>query len=355
MSYVSGFLPAGLMQGPKRAQDQAAGPVNKVARTDGEGGGWICEQCGNHNYEGRLVCNMRSCGAPRDSEALPVSKIEGEGGGWTCERCGNHNYEGRVVCNMRSCGAPRDPVSPSAAPGKGVALKGPAAEGWMCDKCGNHNFEGRIYCNMRSCGNPGPWNCPACGNRNYAGRKVCNMKKCNQPMPPPPPGAGPHAVGGTPIGPQPQAVQAATAVQAIAMLQASGLTAIPGVAEGIQKIMASGAVGAAVSPSVAAMGCAVPVSKGAAEVKEGSWVCVDCGNINFPTREVCNARLCGKPRAEVDGGPPAPGADSKTRLKPGSWVCSACSNINWPEREACGMRKCGLPRSQVDAGPPPME
>lgn len=315
-----GCIPAG-MTGAKRSYDQAISPPNKAARIDSEGGGWSCQRCGNHNFEGRLTCNMRNCGAPRDhAAASPIMHVQN----------GNPT-------------------------GKGAGIKGSAVgESWMCDKCGNHNFEGRMYCNMRTCGNPGPWTCPACGNRNFAGRKVCNMKRCNQPMPLAPPGAGPlaYSAGSAPtpaMGPQMQASQAATAAQAIAMLQSSGLASIPGVAEGIQKI--SGAVGTVVSPPPS--GSFSPIAnRAAADIKEGSWVCVECGNINFPTRDACNARLCGRSRLEVDGGPPAPGADSKTRLKPGSWVCSSCQNINWPEREACGMRKCGLPRSQVDAGPP---
>jgi len=257
------------------------------------------------------------------------------------------------VCNMRSCGAPRDggfaPMGPSAAPkglGKGGG-KAAAGEAWVCDKCGNSNFEGRIYCNMRTCGNPGPWVCPACGNKNFAGRKVCNMKKCNHPMPPPPPGAGPLATIGSVAGfgpHRPEGAQAAQAAQALALLQASGLSDIPGVAEGIQKIQEASGVTAPV---------AGPANKGGGnEIKEGSWVCVECGNINFPTRDVCNGKMCGRPREVVDGGPPAQGTDSKTRLKPGSWVCSACNNVNWPERDSCGMRKCGRPRIEVDAGPP---
>merc|ERR1740121_770907 len=105
-----------------------------------------------------MVCNMRSCGAPRPGtdvsgpimpgqQAAPINPPLGQGGpGWTCVKCGNHNFDGRMVCNMRSCGAPRDGgfavPGPSAAPkglGKGGAKAG-AGEAWVCDKCGNSNF-----------------------------------------------------------------------------------------------------------------------------------------------------------------------------------------------------------------------
>jgi len=240
--------------------------------------------------------------------------------------------------------------------GKAGGKGGATGEAWVCDNCGNQNFVGRVYCNMRQCGNPGPWICPACGNKNFAGRRICNSKKCNQPIPPPPAGAGPLAFSngaGTDPGVGPASEGASTAAQAIAMLQSSGLANIPGVAAGIQQIVESGAMGPAAQGLSMSLGPpTAAASKQQGEVREGSWVCIECGNINFPNRDVCNGRTCQKPRIEVDGGPPDPGATPKTRLKPGSWVCGACNNINYPDRDMCGMRRCGLPRAQVDAGPP---
>ncbi|KAL3926299.1 MAG: hypothetical protein SGPRY_003361, partial [Prymnesium sp.] len=89
-------------------------------------GQWTCPYCGNLNYEGRLVCNLRKCSrrrsdgvrivngeavaAPPPQQELPQSAPPPEGaapadrsGSWKCEFCGNLNYEGRVVCNMRKC------------------------------------------------------------------------------------------------------------------------------------------------------------------------------------------------------------------------------------------------------------
>merc|ERR1712228_1143260 len=68
----------------------------------------------------------------------------------------------------------------------------------------------------------------------------------------------------------------------------------------------------------------------------GSWVCVSCSNVNWPTRMECNGRNCGKPRDEVDGGP----ADTPS-APAGAWECTSCGNVNWPQRTVCNKRDCG--------------
>mmetsp|Transcript_54597 Transcript_54597/g.119512 ORF Transcript_54597/g.119512 Transcript_54597/m.119512 type:complete len:321 (+) Transcript_54597:135-1097(+) len=245
-------------------------------------------------------------------------------------------------------------AAPPAAPAPNSKRQASDGSGWICDKCGNHNFETRAYCNLRKCGAPGPWTCPACSNKNFAIRDFCNMKNCNQPRPAPPPGVGPLATQGR------GGVGANGAVmQAVNLLQAAGVTNLPGVQDGISKIMASasyGPMGGGLVMGCGGGGCGhmgghMGGHGGGNKVMDGSWVCVSCGNINFPHRTTCNARMCNKPREEVDGGPAKPGSNSRSIFMPGSWVCSACSNINWPQRETCGMRKCGRPRTEVDAGP----
>lgn len=99
---------------------------------------------------------------------------------------------------------------------------------------------------------------------------------------------------------------------------------------------------------------------------EGSWICLACHNVNFPNRDTCNKRVCGRPRSEVDGGPP-PGtagahAQKKSDLPPpdGSWACAACGNVNWPLRTTCNRKTCGHPRDAPapapapSVGPPPL-
>jgi len=237
---------------------------------------------------------------------------------------------------------------PSIAPPLKAARMGDGGEGWVCGKCSNVNFENRAYCNMRKCGAPGPWSCPGCGNKNFAGRDVCNKRSCNHPRPPPPAGTGPQGQQSMQMGPQGGASQQAV-FQAVSMLQASGLANLPGVQEGLHQIISAtqqiGGQGGGCGHHVRQ-----PAQQG--QIMDGSWVCLGCGNINFPNRTTCNAKLCAKPRAEVDGGPPKPGASTKSIFMPGSWVCAACNNINWPKRETCGLQKCGRSRAEVDAGPP---
>merc|ERR1719230_148156 len=67
------------------------------------------------------------------------------------------------------------------------------------------------------------------------------------------------------------------------------------------------------------IGAPSPLGKGGNKDKDqvssappGSWKCIECGNVNYPQRTVCNGRSgqCGKPRELVDGGPPGPAAPS---------------------------------------------
>lgn len=112
-------------------------------------------------------------------------------------------------------------------------------------------------------------------------------------------------------------------------------------------------------PHVAAQLTALPQRRTAgATPPEGSWVCVACRNVNWPTRDHCNGRSCGLPRSEVDAGPPlpveaVPQRPSVAQPPEGAWTCSVCANVNWPTRDHCNGRNCGLHRSAVDAGPPP--
>jgi len=309
-------------------------------------------------------------------KAAHVAKAEEAGEEWACPKCGNLNYPGRTVCNMRRCQSAR----PGANPG------GSFDEGWTCVNCGNENYQGRLFCNMRKCGHarpgltatdvarhtsvgglgggapaatfaaitpnvqsapPGSWKCIVCNNVNYPQRTTCNGQQgqCGLPRP----------------------------------------------------AMDSRAMGAAAAPNGAVPSTSVAPSNGAGgqTPPSGSWVCLACKNVNYPGRTSCNARGCGLPRDEVDGGPPtaanngphggstptptvlpprsigaatatsvpagwvpAPtalpesggaGAGAATPTQPaapaGSWVCSACQNVNWPTRTVCNKRNCGLPRN----------
>jgi len=64
----------------------------------------------------------------------------------------------------------------------------------------------------------------------------------------------------------------------------------------------------------------------------GMWKCLECGNINYPTRTSCNMRKCGAPKP-VEG--------EQVDL----WKCLECGNFNYPSRTACNRRKCRAPRN----------
>lgn len=311
-----------------------------VAKAEDSGEEWVCPQCGNLNYAGRRVCNMRTCQTPRPGTNTGNSGVGGSSDeGWTCVNCGNENYAGRLFCNMRKCGHAR-PGLTAADVARHTAVGCPSAAPAATFAAFAQNIQTVP---------PGSWKCIVCNNVNYPQRTTCNGQqgKCGLPRPT----MDSKAMGG-----------AATA--------------------------SSGAV---TSPSVAP-------SNGARETPAGSWVCLACKNVNYPARTSCNARGCGLPRDEVDGGPPpaantgpqggsaptptavqrpsgavsaaasAPAVPSgwvpapttlpqsngvgtsaatpaATGAPPGSWVCPTCQNVNWPTRTVCNKRTCGLPRN----------
>eukprot|EP00930_Biecheleria_cincta_P084028 TRINITY_DN73526_c0_g1_i1.p1 TRINITY_DN73526_c0_g1~~TRINITY_DN73526_c0_g1_i1.p1 ORF type:complete len:341 (+),score=42.21 TRINITY_DN73526_c0_g1_i1:49-1023(+) len=73
--------------------------------------------------------------------------------------------------------------------------------------------------------------------------------------------------------------------------------------------------------------------RGAPEMKDGDWICSECSNHNFASREVCNR--CHAPKRP----PPGP---SGGQMMQGDWICSTCGNHNFAKREACN--KCGDPK-----------
>merc|ERR1712188_109738 len=65
-------------------------------------------------------------------------------------------------------------------------------------------------------------------------------------------------------------------------------------------------------------------------MKQGDWICSECENHNFASREICNR--CQAPK----GGFPQ-------NFQSGDWMCAACGNHNYASREACN--KCGGPKT----------
>lgn len=98
-------------------------------------------------------------------------------------------------------------------------------------------------------------------------------------------------------------------------------------------------------------------------MREGDWMCAQCGNHNYSHRTVCNK--CGAPKQTSSFGPMKGGGGTGFRVqpyalysggkgdgsgkdggRPGDWICPACGNLNYSSREACN--KCAYPRN-----PPP--
>lgn len=219
---------------------------------------------------------------------------------WICPSCGNKNYASRTECNMRKCRAPR----PDAGMGGmgGPPMGGPPVvfhpmhSGAAFGKRAAEDFSGGPNKRMRDNGGGegADWTCPLCNNVNFASRMVCNMRKCGAPRP-------------DPSAPLP-------------------------FNRGDTMGWGGPKRGAPVSAS-----------------NNDEWVCIQCGNINYSTRQNCNMRICGAPRPGTAGGA-APAKVEKAAPTPqaGDWVCPKCSNVNFSSRTVCNMRKCQAPKPKSD-------
>lgn len=235
---------------------------------------WTCLACGNFNYGGRAVCNMKTCSQPKPIEA------------WTCPSCGNENLANRPFCNMRSCGLAKPGLrAQDMAPAASVLPQMPQTPQMHHMGQMQQNPMQQMQQQMRmqqmpmqqmhmqqamptqmaggqSAGGPGQWNCGVCGNVNWEKRSTCNGQKGTCGVPRPGAGTGnippvlPHAGGATNA-----AYGAAAHVQHMAM-RAPQVSQVP-------------------------MGGGDP---------EGSWACPQCLNVNWPQRSSCNKKGCGLPR-----------------------------------------------------------
>lgn len=155
--------------------------------------------------------------------------------------------------------------------------------------------------NMR----PGDWMCPACKNHNYANKMACNM--CSFPKPG---GNGSFGFQGTKGG--------------------------YGAMKGAQKFQQQRS-----APYQAA-----PASTGA--MQPGDWCCPSCGNHNYASKMACNR--CKVPKMDAMFGGMGGMMTSKmggmmTTSRPGDWKCHACGNLNYASRESCNRKGCGIPKA----------
>ena len=152
----------------------------------------------------------------------------------------------------------------------------PTLRCWSCVRCGNLNYAHRLTCNLRKCQRMtevnGPadasadWMC-ACGNVNYRFRKYCNLRKCQLPQI-----GNPFLFCGIS-----QLIKAGYAPQAALSL-----------------LLTNSASGSAMdTPSGQAHGSMNPMPH-----VEGCWQCACCGNLNWPWRDECNRRGCGKLKSD---------------------------------------------------------
>jgi len=317
---------------------------------------WTCQSSLNVNCDDRAFCNMQKCGLPQPQ---PQSQPQSTGpASWSCPGCGNENRPGRLFCNIRTCGLAKpgltqrdfDSVMAPLPPNGGlnthfqVPFQSHAQATQVCMPIvtpPQQMPQSVPPPSIRGPVPPGSWMCTTCNNVNFPDRAVCNGRRgmCGLPRP------------------------TADVLQALQ---------------------------AAPQPMRAAVGGSPPL---------GSWVCLACGNVNFPSRVVCNSRTCGKPREQVDGGAPGvpppqgnfgtlspygmtqpeygvDGIDYRAQMAAfaqhtapvhmgqsldntglmaappqmastppaGSWVCPSCQNVNYPSRTHCNRRHCNLPR-----------
>lgn len=327
----------------KRAFDGTDDLIGKMPRgdyVDADGQGldqWMCPKCANLNYGSRLVCNMRNCGQPRSEQP------------WFCPGCGNENRATLMFCNMRKCQLAR-PGLTAPALRQAVAQAQMSGSPSVSQGAAQLQAPASASASDAKLGEPGSWTCPGCGNRNYAGRLVCNSKKCGIPKP--------VEFGGYTA---PMSTMAGVAAQVqnfgftgVAGYQTGGMVGtipgyptggLPGSLVGVPGVFGHymnliGVQGGfQQQPQQVSQQGSVPV---------GSWACTACGNVNFPTRVVCNGKKCGQPRQGVD-----PGYDGSAPMPPhranqpppeGSWTCLSCANVNYPTRTSCNRRDCGTPR-----------
>lgn len=272
----------------------AGGKGGKGAPVAGADGNWLCPNCQNVNFAVRNACNR--CQAPKP---MPVvarvvqpppqwggppgggkgAPVAGVNGSWACPSCGNVNFAAREVCNR--CQTPKSHAQhPGAYVPQPVYVHQPTVV--QAPPKGGKGGGGPVH------GVDGAWACPSCQNVNFAVRTACN--RCQAPKPPqgPPPGGKGGPMAGV----------------------------------------------------------------------DGNWQCPQCRNVNFALRAVCNRCQAPNPGNQVHqpqpyqppqkGGAPKGGKGGPVAGVDGNWTCLECKNVNFGMREVCN--RCQAPKSEYQPG-----
>lgn len=240
-------------------------------------GDWLCNKCGNHNYASRVNCNK--CGAATDvcdTNSLSFGAVVAAGAG--------KNRAGPYAAGTAPPARPTSAAGPYAA---GTAPTARPASASGPSVAGTALLARPASAAMR----PGDWMCPSCSNHNYADKVACN--RCKQPKPADDRG-GCH-----------EHLFVAGAYASMALQAQAPLTPQP-------------------QPAVSS-------------TRPGDWICENCQNVNYASRQVCNK--CQTPRnsSQINGA-------GMNGMRPGDWICKSCNNHNYASKEICN--KCGGPKSE---------
>ncbi|KAK6924464.1 Zinc finger, RanBP2-type [Dillenia turbinata] len=308
---------------------------------EGREGDWECSGCGNRNYAFRSFCNR--CKQPRllvDTKTPSDSKWLPRIGDWICTGCTNNNYASREKC--KKCGQPKEVAAMPAIAMTGVSLPSyahyfvraqgvpeqkmnvglignnaiqqpslPLSSNWSVGGTDKYGVQSAPTWPLIENSNPGlshgnpanqilmvpkgwrngDWICN-CGFHNYSSRAQC--KRCNASLPP---ALGTKRLASDDLlhewdnkrlnagytnGPQ-QSLVALEPTAGFGGDQKVGISAsYPSgsstTTQSLQMIMQLPQV--SMPPTL--------VGKGAKQWRNGDWMCTNCNNHNFASREQCN-------------------------------------------------------------------
>lgn len=385
---------------------------------------WFCPMCQNENFPTRQVCNKKECNYPRPYDP---------NGNWTCPLCNNDNYPQRTQCNNKQCGAAKPnmagmsqvpPVNPQQPQGGQItsfsspygysspgAVQQPQypgtqqspyamvqqAHGMMQQQPQLTGYPGTQQHSIQQLyqqhqqqtqqqqqmpaaratrvpftTRPGDWLCPVCNNHNYASRDKCNGPGCDQVKP-----QQPHAIisptdggyGGAAHSVQVPAMQYQQQQQHYRqhpymqqyqpqmqqrVQQQQHMQQQPQYSGGNKPPLPQKRVGDWVCPQCSNHNYASREKcngPGCEQMKVDClrWVCPHCNNDNYPQRAVCNQPGCQQPRPENAELVNDRSEIGKKRSRPGdpdNWRCEKCGNENFPTRTQCN--RCQEPRTSSD-------